>query len=110
MTEPVEAQLARLDERLKNIADAINKEAKTASELREWLHKMDKSITSINNRVAVVESSLAKSAPTISEFVNLKHKIQGAGILGRWIWIIAAGMIGFLYGIKEKIFSFISGI
>lgn len=101
MSESPEVQIARLDERLKSIMTYMEKEEASRATSLQWMGTM-------SERLANVENALAASAPTINEFTTLKHKMIGAGILGRWVWIGAASIIGWAYGARETLVNFIA--
>lgn len=101
-------QLAVLDERLKAILQNMENERRDRVKMNEWMAETDRTLIGISLRLENVEANLAHNAPTLSEFVRIKHKVQGAGILGRWIWVALAGLIGFLYGAREQLLNLFS--
>ena len=101
MNESHEVQIARLDERLKSIMTYLEKEEASRATSLQWMGTM-------SERLANVENALAASAPTINEFTILKHKVVGAGVLGKALWVSSAALIGFLYGTKEHVIALFS--
>lgn len=59
--------------------------------------------------LARLEDSLAKSEPSIEEFITIKHKIAGAGIFGKWVWAGAGAIIGVLATARRERFSWFAG-
>ena len=96
MTESLEVQYARLDERLKSLLKMMEASASAQTEMSD-------SLANITFRVRNVEASLAKNAPTIDEFITIKHKVVGAGALGKWLWGVGALLIGWVFGAKDII-------
>lgn len=103
-----EVQIARLEERL-NIVLAELQQARDSRKVQyEKLEIIGRSILEMDNRVESVEKSLAGHAPTIEEFITIKHKVQGAGMLGNWLWAIGGGLIGFVFSMREAIVGWIA--
>lgn len=101
--ESVEVQLARLEERLKTIFEMLERERDNKTAIYDELKSLGKGMTSIEGRVENVEGKLTQQAPTIEEFITIKHKVVGAGIAGKWTWAIAGGLISFLWSAKKEI-------
>lgn len=108
MPESHDTQIARLDERLTSIM-VLMRESREAFKLHQDLVKeISTSLAHVGHRVENVEHSLAKASPTIDEFINIKHKIQGAGILGKWLWVALGFLVGTVYSMRETLFHWIS--
>lgn len=109
MTESTEIQLARLDERMKMLLDRMEENHESHVRTRAWMGQVDRTLHDIGSRVGNVEQSLAKSAPTIEEFVNIKNKVMGAGMMGRWVWLTAGALIGAAFSLRKHLMLFLSG-
>lgn len=107
--EPTDIQLARLDERMKMLLDRMEENHESHVKTRAWMGQVDRTLHDIGSRVGNVESSLAKSAPTIEEFMAIKHKVIGAGIAGRWLWLGLGTLLGIVISTREYIFRFFAG-
>lgn len=107
-SESPEAQVARLDERLKSIANEMDLARDGRKQQYETLESIGRTLIKLDNRIEGVEKRLAAAAPTIDEFVNIKLKVQGAGIAGKWAWAGAASLLTFLYSIRESIIHWVS--
>lgn len=105
MAESTEAQIARIDERLKLLMEGMDRDAESRLKQHDWAASVNSSLQTISSRLKTVEDSLTRCSPVIDEFITIKHKVVGAGILGKWAWAIGAGLIGFLYGARESIHS-----
>lgn len=108
MNESPEAQMARLDERLKSIFAELQMARDGRKQQYESLEKLGRSLLTIEGRVVNVENSLAKASPTIDEFIVIKHKVIGAGILGKWLWAGGGVLLGFIFSMREHIITWLS--
>lgn len=107
--ESTEIQLARLDERMKMLLDRMEDNQKANHETQQWMSKTDTTLNTINSRVSSVESSLSKAAPTIDEFMAIKHKVIGAGLAGRWMWVTFGTLLGLVISMREQIIRWFTG-
>lgn len=107
--ESTEIQLARLDERMKMLLDRMEENHQADARMRTWMATTDNSLQAIISRVTNVEASLAKNAPTIEEFMTIKHKIIGAGMAGRWMWVTFGTLLGLVISAREHIIKIFSG-
>lgn len=108
MSETPEVKLARLEERLHILFGNIEKDEASKDSLQAAIIKLNDSISKLDSRLNMVENNLATTAPTIEEFITIKHKVVGAGIMGRWIWAIAGGVITFLFAFRREIIEWFS--
>lgn len=108
MSEPIEVQLARMDERMKSILQAqqANSEAQ-AAQFRQ-LHALDNTMHSLKERVSDMEESIANAGPALAEYTMIKHKVIGAGLAGKWIWVAASFVLGAIASSKGAILSWFS--
>jgi len=108
MTESVEVRLARLEENFKFLVEDA-KEAKLARKGQyETMEAMSKTMINVGNDIVEVKAKLAGQAPTIEEFITIKHKVVGAGMIGKWVWAAGAGIIGFVYGAREHLLTLLT--
>jgi hypothetical protein len=106
--ESIEVQLAVLVTQMGFIQQELS-EAKTARKGQyEKMEEQSQTLTQVSSRLQKVEESLASQAPTIEEFITIKHKVVGAGLAGRWTWIILAGLVGLLASFRMEIFRWLS--
>lgn len=101
--------LARLEERLQVLVKNHEKDEKNQEKLEVALSDLKLSVQKLDSRLKSVEDSLAKSEPTIEEFITIKHKVVGAGIFGKWIWAGAGAIIGVLVAARREIFAWFAG-
>lgn len=108
MSEPVEVRVARLEEKMQFLVDE-SKEAKIARKAQyEVLETLGRSMQSMATEVSVVKTKLDGQAPTIEEFITIKHKVVGAGKLGKWLWAAGAFLIGTAYSSREAIVAWLA--
>lgn len=115
MSEAVEVRVARLEEQLKFLVrDAEDAKASRGRQyesieaLRAAIDGVVSSMTSMANEVSVVKGKLDGQAPTIEEFITIKHKVVGAGKLGKWVWVTLGGLITFLFSSREAIIRWLT--
>jgi len=108
MSESVEVRVARLEEQLKFLVDDA-KEAKINRKGQyDSIEALRHAMATMAGEVGEVKSKLAGQAPTIEEFITIKHKVVGAGKLGKWLWAIGAFIIGSVFSAREGILSMLS--
>ena len=106
--ESLEVQLAVLGERFAFIQRELE-EAKTARKAQyEKMEEQSVSLANLDNRLKAVETSLTSQAPTIEEFITIKHKITGAGLAGHWTWKIGAGLLAVLCFFRTEIYRWLT--
>jgi len=90
----MDVSIAVMQEQLRSIAAGMNeaREARKAQYLQS--EKQSETLMKIEHRLEKVETFVAGASPTLAEFNALKLKAQGAGTLGRWLWILAGASIG----------------
>ena len=106
--ETNDVQIARVEEQLKGVREAIDLARDSRKQQYEILEKINLNMGKFDNRLTNVEQSLAATKPTIDEFVDIKLKVQGAGIAGKYAWAIGASIVTFLYTIRENIIMWLS--
>lgn len=102
-TESPEVQMARLEERLKVILARLDEARSDQQAQQHQMGLITQTLQSMSNRVENVESSLATAKPTIEEFITIKHRVVGAGMMGKWVWAIAGGLLGMLFSARVHI-------
>lgn len=108
MSESVEVRVARLEENMKFLV----KDAEQASLARKSQYTAIEAIQSTVSNMATTMTSLKDKldgqAPTIEEFITIKHKVVGAGRLGKWLWAIGAFLLGTASGAREHIIAWLT--
>lgn len=105
--EAVEVKVARMEERLKMLVEFLENDRDHQLNQRKCMESIQFSLLSIEGRVEKVEERLATASPTIDEFVAIKHKVMGAGVLGKWVWAALGAAIGLVYSARESILAVI---
>lgn len=109
MSESTEVLLARLEERLRTLFENQERENRDRDKLDKALTDLKSSITQMDTRLEKLEASMAKSEPTLEEFITIKHKVVGAGIFGKWVWAGAGAIICILAALRREIFTWFAG-
>lgn len=107
--ESVEVQLARVDEQLKAVLAELKDSKDSRGKQAEVIDNLRIAVSDIQTRVGNVETKLASAQPTIEEFITIKHKVVGAGQLGRWIWLIGAFLLGATAASRTVIIHWLTG-
>jgi predicted nucleic acid-binding Zn-ribbon protein len=108
MNESADVQVARLQEQVKTLFNESNGVAQDLKEIKEALVQLNKGLLNMNARVEGVEKSLAKASPTIDEFIEIKHKVVGAGVAGKYVWAAGSCLLTLLATSREAIFAWLS--
>jgi len=109
MSDSVEVQLARVDEQLKMVLRNQEKDAERRKEQYEKNEARDRVVAEINTRLKSVEDTMNTQKPTIEEFITIKHKVVGAGKLGKWLWIAGAFLLGSIANLREYAIKLFGG-
>ncbi len=104
----VKIQIARMDERLRVIIEGLQQDRDSRKNQYEKMELLNVTLTEFSNRLSTLESNFARSAPTIEEFITIKHKVVGAGIAGKWLWIAIGGILGILFSLRMEIIRWLS--
>lgn len=96
--ESTEVQLALLGQQMTQITAALAK----LENLPTTVHDLGLKVQGLDNR-------LTEQKPTIDEFITIKHKVVGAGMLGRWLWLALAFLLGLVVSARESIFPHLLG-
>ena len=106
--ESLDVKIARIDEQMKATRESIDLARDSRKQQYEMLEKINLTLMNLDNRVTGVEQSLAATKPTLDEFVDIKLKVQGAGIAGKWAWSIGIAVVSVLYTLREHVFYWFS--
>lgn len=92
-TPSIEVQLAILVTEMGHIKGELVDAKSARHDQWQKMQEQSSTLSKMDNRLESVEESLAKSAPTIEEFITIKHKVVGAGAIGKWIWVAATAIL-----------------
>lgn len=97
---------------IKNMLSNMESEMRKAHASRkaqyEATERQGATLVKIEHRLELVENFVVENRPTLQEFRDLKLKVQGAGWLGRWLYVLAGATIGVaatLVGYWNKLFG-----
>ncbi|MNQ59266.1 hypothetical protein D3C85_734980 [compost metagenome] len=106
--ESLEVQIARFDERLRRLLEETELARDGRKQQYEKLELISQNVALLETRVKGVEDGLNRASPTIDEFITIKHKVTGAGLLGKWVWAFGGGLLSTLAFSREAIFAWFS--
>lgn len=113
MTASVETQLALLSHKVTQAVDGMTRVERSQEELTKSQSELGlqtgQQLFAFNARLEAMDARLSAASPTIDEFIRFRQRIQGAGILGKWLWISVGALIGLLASARQTIFSWLSG-
>lgn len=109
MSESMESQFARMDERMKMLLDRMDENHEANVVNRAWMAQVDRSLHDIGSRVTNVENTVSRNAPSLEELVAIKHKVIGAGVAGKWLWIALGAVLSMIVSGREQIFRWFAG-
>lgn len=108
MSETVEVRVARLEEQLKFLVEDAREAKASRKSQYDSIESLSKAVLALAGDVTEVKGKLAGQAPTIEEFITIKHKVVGAGKMGKWLWTAGAFLIGIVFSSREQIIAWIS--
>lgn len=99
--------LARVEEILKGLVASDQEATASRRELHKDVHQIKLDIQSISYRTESLEKQMVEASPTLREFTAIKNRVEGAGKLGKFLWVLggiilsaATYLVGFFYGSK----------
>ncbi|NUM72746.1 hypothetical protein HUU40_00150 [candidate division KSB1 bacterium] len=100
--QALEIGFAVMQDQMKRIIEDNEDAKKSRKETYQKLEMMDK-------RLHLVEMHVSTAAPTLAEFIVLKHKVAGAGLLGKWLWAFGGVLIGVVFAGREAVKNWLLG-
>lgn len=101
----IEQELGRISGQLDILMRASDKAEESRKKTHEEIETIRLNQERTNNRLKIVEDSISKNAPTIEEFITIKHKVVGAGAMGKWLWVAGSFLLGAAFAIRTNIES-----
>lgn len=92
--QSLEASVAVINEQLRNITEDMHEARHARKAQYEQNERQSQTLLKIDHRLEKVELWITSSDPTIQDVRNMKLQAQGAGRLGRFLWVIAGATIG----------------
>lgn len=80
------AGLAKVETQLSMVLSTLDRDAMDRKELYHSVHETVRKIDRMDYRLQSLEEKFANASPTIAEFITIKHKVEGAGMLGKALW------------------------
>lgn len=103
-----EAQLASMQISQQHIVDTLRRIENSVQALEKAGQDSAIQAVEMTLRITSLEHSMTANAPTIQEFVTIKHKVQGAGKMGTVLWACGAALLTLLATSREAIFGWLS--
>ena len=103
MSESSEVLLARQGERLNVIQEWLEEDRRDKKELGKRVQQILSTLTSIENRVQILEETTKEHTPVFEEIKQLKYEIAGAKRVTRWLWVALSSVIGIGISIKTEL-------
>lgn len=107
--ESQEVALARLQEQMKTVIDGQHIAKESREKADDKLESISELILKMDRRVEKVEIQLASNAPTIEEFITIKHQVTGAGRAGKFLWAAGGIIIASAFYLREAIRNWLLG-
>lgn len=104
----VEVQLAVAIQRLDQVIAEQSEAKEGRKEQYKSMEAMRASVDKMGGRLENVEKQVASAQPTIEEFITIKHKVVGAGAMGRWLWIAGGILLGWAANSREAVFAWLN--
>lgn len=109
MTVFIETQLALLGQQMESLRQTAKETSDEQKNSNAIFTEFRMKQVSMENDVKLIKDQLASNAPTIQEFITIKHKVQGAGWMGKTLWAVGGALIAFVAAARKEIFSLAGG-
>jgi len=106
--ENLAVELAKLAVSLEYIQREMAEAKIARKDQYEKMEEQNLTLSKLDTRMGEVEKSLKTQAPTIEEFITIKQRVVGAGLFGRWTWVVLAFVIGTAASFRTQIFHWLS--
>lgn len=93
MADSLDVGLARVEEILKAVQGGMDRAEKSRKEMYQSVNGIELKLISVEHRITSLEKSFNDVSPTIAEFVVIKNRVQGAGNLGKYLWIFGGVLL-----------------
>ena len=86
--------LAKVETQLQFISKQIEHAESSRRETYQLIHNVDKKVDGIDYRLGSLETAFADAKPKIAEFMTYTNRVEGAGMLGRALWVFGGVILG----------------
>ena len=104
----VDVRLALIDERIRTIIANMESDRLAIKEQCDKVLLLDTKINDIGVRIQLMERNLDDLTPAMDEFIRMKHRAHGIGLVGKWVWVIVCAVVGALFAIRREIAEWVS--
>lgn len=108
MADGLDVGLARVEEILKAVQNGMERAEGSRKELHSSVNGIERNLVSVDHRLTLLEKQFSDVTPTINEFVVIKNRVQGAGSLGKYLWLFGGVLLSvsaWAVGIFQSIHS-----
>ena len=85
--------LGRLENAVETLVSANREANETRGRMFNRIEQVTSHIMEVKGRVDAIERDLNEVKPTVSEFMAWRNRVQGAGMLGRGLWVIGGFLL-----------------
>ena len=110
MSNSLETLVGKLSGQVEILLQQQDKAEHNRKLLYEKVEEVGRDVLKLSDRMLVAEAKLTEHQPTITEFITVKHKVQTAGMIGKWIWAIGAAILTSVAFLVTKISEYITVI
>lgn len=108
MSTSLEASVGKLVGQVELLLNRDDKAEINRKALYEKVEEVGRDVLKLNARMTVAEDKLVEHQPTITEFITVKHKVQTAGTIGKWLWGAGGILLTIVAFIVTKVGDYIS--
>ena len=108
MSASLEALVGKLTGQVELLLQRDDKAEVNRKALYEKVEEVGKDVLKLNARMTQAENTITEHQPTITEFITVKHKVQTAGTIGKWLWGIGGVILTAAAFIATKVGDYIS--
>lgn len=104
MGDNIEISIGKLTAQMDMVVKGMEDARQSRKEQYQGIQNLNEAVSSLVNRVGTVERQLMEVSPTIAEFIAIKHKVNGAGLLGKMLWAfggVLLASIAWINGARE---------
>jgi len=91
--DDINRELGALSKGLKNIEEVLERADSSRKLMWDKLSSMDVTMAELRYQQKATADLVQTLKPHVDEFVAYKTNVQGAGKLGRWLWIIGGYLL-----------------
>ena len=107
--ESVDVKIARLEVTMSQMMKELESSERSRKAQYDTITQLNHLMVKMGGQLENLEKQVATAQPTIEEFITIKHKVVGAGWLGRWLWVAGGVLLGFVAANRKLIGQWFQG-